>query len=290
MNAHRSPEPRGATCRLCGDSARLLAERDDLSLFRCARCRFVSGAPDGGVLPVDHYRGYYEVEQPAAPEGRYHEWLERAESLVGKGRLLEVGAGSGGFVKAAITRGWRVDATEISESALELLRPTGARVLAGDLREIGLSEASYDLIASLEVVEHLTDPAAHLRELARLTRPRGALLITTPNFAGLSRRLFGTRWRAVDPEHLGYFEACTLRNALREAGFASVTVRTRTLDVTTWGSSVRRAGCPRFDPRAAAAARERIEASGLLRLAKHAVNASLGLTGLGDALHAWAVR
>jgi 2-polyprenyl-3-methyl-5-hydroxy-6-metoxy-1,4-benzoquinol methylase len=239
---------------------------------------------------VDHYRSYYKVEQPAAPEARYHEWLERAESLVGKGRLLEVGAGNGGFVKAAIARGWRVDATEISNSALELLRSTGARVLAGDLGEIGLSDATYDLVASLEVVEHLPDPAAHLRDLARLTRPGGALLITTPNFAGLSRRLFGMRWRVVDPEHLGYFEANTLRRALRDAGFASVSVGTRTLDVTTWHATLFRAARPRFDPQAAATMRLRVEASRLLRLAKHAVNASLGMTGLGDALLAWAVR
>jgi len=261
-----------------------------LTLFRCARCGFVSGAPERGELPVDHYRSYYEVEQPAAPEGRYHEWLERAESLVEKGRLLEVGAGNGGFVKAAIARGWQVDATEISDSALELLRATGARVLAGDLRDAGVHEATYDLVASLEVVEHLSDPAAHLRELARITRPGGVLLITTPNFAGLSRKLFGMRWRVVDPEHLGYFEVGTLRHALRDAGFAAVTVRTRTLDVTTWRASLRRGARPRFDRYAAAAARERVETSGLLRFAKRAVNGSLGLTGLGDALLAWAVR
>jgi len=290
VSARRSPEPRVSTCRLCGDSARLLAERGDLKLFRCARCRFVSGAPQRGELSADHYHGYYDSEQPAAPDGRYHEWLAWAESRVGKGRFLEVGAGNGGFVKAAIARGWQVDATEISDSALKLLRATGARVLAGELREIGVPEATYDLVASLEVVEHLSDPAAHLRELARITRPGGVLLITTPNFAGLSRRLFGMRWRVVDPEHLGYFEARTLRHALRDAGFAAVTVRTRTLDVTTWGASLRREARPRFDPHAAAAVRERVETSRLLRFTKHAVNLSLGLTGLGDALLAWAVR
>ena len=69
--------------------------------------------------------------------------------------------------------------------------------------------------------------------------PGGLLLLTTPNFGGLSRRMFGLRWRAVAGEHLGYFEPRTLAAALRNAGYARADVRSRTLDVSTW-----RAGRP----------------------------------------------
>ena len=47
--------------------------------------------------------------------------------------LLEVGAGSGGFVRTAVARGWDVDATEISKSALDGLHAAGATVFAGDV-------------------------------------------------------------------------------------------------------------------------------------------------------------
>ena len=280
-----------ATCRLCGHAPlQPFARRHDLALSRCRRCRFVSGEPSTEEALAERYRACYDAEQPATPDVRYNEWLESAEARAGKGRLLEVGAGSGGFVRAALSRGWSVDATEVSTSGLERLRATGARVLAGDVKELALVAGGYDLVASFEVIEHLEDPGGHLRELARITRSGGLLLLTTPNFDGLSRRLFGTRWRVVDPEHLGYFGVGTLRRALREAGFAQATVTARSLDVTTWRATLSHGAEQRFDPQSAAATRDRIQGSWLLRSAKDVVNGALGWTRLGDSLLAWAVR
>jgi SAM-dependent methyltransferase len=277
-------------CRLCGGPASVFTSRGDLSLLRCRDCGFVSGAPAHPQPAAEYYSHYYDAEIPAAPDRRYEEWLAEAESKVGRGRLLEVGAGSGAFSRVALRRGWAVDATEVSASGLQLLRETGATVHAGDLAALQLPAAAFDLVVSLEVLEHLVEPGAHLEELGRLTRPGGLLLLTTPNFGGLSRRLLGMRWRVVDPEHLGYFTAATLGWALERAGFTRVSVRPRTLDVTTWKSALRGTEPSRFDPRSAAAARDRVDRSRVLSAAKNSVNALLRVTRLGDTLLAWAVR
>jgi SAM-dependent methyltransferase len=277
-------------CRLCGGPVSVFASREDMSLLRCRVCGFVSGFPARLESPADRYRHYYEGEIPSAPDRRYEEWLMEAEHKVRRGRLLEVGAGSGAFSRAARRRGWTVDVTEVSTSGLRLLGETGATVHAGDLPALRLPTAAFDLVVSLEVVEHLSEPSAYLDEFARLTRPGGLLLLTTPNFDGLSRRLLGTRWRVVDPEHLGYFTAATLRKALERAGFARVSVRPRTLDLTTWRSALRDGEQSRFDPHSAAAARARFDGSRALSAAKDGVNALLRATRLGDTLLAWAVR
>jgi 2-polyprenyl-3-methyl-5-hydroxy-6-metoxy-1,4-benzoquinol methylase len=277
-------------CRLCGAPASIFAVREDLSLLRCGSCGFVSGLPARLDSPAEHYRHYYEEAIPASPDRRYQEWLAEAEGKVGRGRLLEVGAGSGQFSRVALRRGWTVDATEVSESGLRLLRETGATVHAGDLPALRLPAGKFDLVASLEVIEHLAEPGAHLEQLGRLTRPGGLLLLTTPNFGGLSRRLLGTRWRVIDPEHLGYFTAATLRRGLERSGFMRISVRPRTLDVTTWRSAFRRGGRSHFDPHSAAAARDRLDRSRVLSAAKRAVNALLRVTGLGDTLLVWATR
>lgn len=278
------------TCRLCGSEALLWGDRRDIALHRCTACGFVSGRPAVVQDIAEYYDTYYSHPAPPAPEARYEEWLARAEAEVGCGRLLEVGAGSGGLVRVALRRGWSVDATEVSQSALEPLRGTGAVVFAGPVEGAGYSDGQFDLVVSLEVLEHLPTPLAHLKQLARVTRSGGLLLLTTPNFAGLSRRWLGLRWRVVDPEHLGYFTARTLFQALRTAGYHRIRIRTRSLDVTSWFRRDRGQPAARFDPQASARLRNAVDSSPGLRAAKETVNVALGITGLGDSLLAWARR
>jgi SAM-dependent methyltransferase len=246
----------------------------------------VSRRPARELPESERYAVYHDGE---APPARYKEWLRRAEEEVGRGRLLDVGAGSGGFVRSALAR-MGVEATEVSTSGLEALRRTGARVVAGDVLDTAFPPARVDLVASLEVLEHLPSPGEHLAELARITRPGGLLILMTPNLRGLSGRLLGLRWRVVSPEHLGDFAPRIFARVLGHAGYARVRVRMRSLDVLSWRRPPRPGGVARFDPHASAALRERIESSASLGLAKEAVNGLLGVSGLGDSVLAWARR
>src|SRR5262245_20410243 len=101
-------------CRICEGNVSLWKDRGDVALYRCLLCGFVSGQPSRIELPEERYHDYYAGAIPPAPDARYREWLIRAETQIGLGRLLEIGAGSGGFVRAALGRGWIVEATEIS--------------------------------------------------------------------------------------------------------------------------------------------------------------------------------
>lgn len=275
-------------CRLCDADTILLGDRGDVSLHRCPRCRFVSGRPAHDEVPAERYRHYYDASPPPAPSARYQEWLGHAESRVGKGRLLEVGAGAGGFVRVAVKRGWTVHATEVSQTGVDALRGSGAEAFAGEVAEAGYPNGHFDFVAALEVLEHLDRPLVHLREWARVLRPGGLLLITTPNLRGLTGRLLGARWRVVDPEHLGYFTRRTLHAALHAVGYSSARIRSRSLDVFAW----RRPGtAPRpvpFDPARAATVRDRVDRNPFLHGAKEVAHAGLGLVGLGDTLLAWA--
>jgi SAM-dependent methyltransferase len=268
----------------------LWGQRSDVALYRCRTCDFISGEPSKRVTAEERYAGYYDNSAPPAPEARYREWLVRAERVVGPGRLLEVGAGSGGFVRVALERGWKVEATEVSRSGLEALRRTGATVFAGDVVAAGYERGQFDLVASFEVLEHLATPLSHLREFARVTRPGGLLVLSTPNFGGLSRRYLGLRWRVIDPEHLCYFTPRSLSWALREAGYESVQVKSRSLDVLSWRRSPRAAGKTPFDSHASARLRDSVNASPALRYGKELVNTLFAALGLGDSLLAWARR
>ena len=277
-------------CRVCDAAVRLWADRGDVALFHCRRCGFVSGEPREALTDADRYRRYHATSSAPAPEARYTQWLAKAEAGVGPGRLLEVGAGAGGLVRVALSRGWRVDATEVSEAGLRALRETRATVFAGDITAAKYEAAQFDLVVSLEVLEHVPAPQVHLREMCRVTRPGGLLILTTPNFQGLSRRRLGLRWRVIDPEHLGYFTPRVLSGLLREVGYTSVRVTSRGLDVLSWRRGSGPAGVTPFDPYASARLRESVDNSSFLRLGKSAVNGLLRVSGLGDSLLARAQR
>jgi len=278
------------TCRQCGGGVRLLGVGRGTRLYRCRVCAFVSGVPLETADVKARYRDYHARPSAPDPERRYHAWLAHAEARTGLGRLLDVGAGAGGLVRAARQRGWSVDATEVSSSGVERLRETGARVYAGDVQEAGYPDETFDLVVSLEVVEHVPAPGPHLAELWRITRTGGLLLLTTPNFNGLSRRWLGLRWRVVADEHLGYFTPATLRWALRAAGYAEIRLTARSLDVTTWRPRARDQAQVTFDPHQVARLRESVEDARLLRGLKNLLNAGLAVTGLGDSLLAWAQK
>lgn len=288
VNAANEAVESAARCRLCGSLARLVGARADVRLAACQRCAFVSGFPTQ-QLEAKHYDGYHAGPAPADPIARYDEWLSRAEAELGVGRLLEVGAGRGGLVRQALSRGWIVSATELSSVGLSALRSMGVDFFAGDLLDAPFPERSYDLVVALELLEHIPDPTAYLRRLALLARPGGLLLLTTPNYGGLTRRMLGMRWRVIAAEHLGYFTASTLKPALVGAGFVPLAVVARSLDVTSWRRSQRRA-VPEFNPHASAKLRDAVEHAAAFRLLREFVNGVLRISGLGDSLVAWARR
>jgi SAM-dependent methyltransferase len=277
-------------CRLCGQPTVPVGGREGVSLYRCDSCRFVSGRPAADVSTVDRYRDYYHAPPPPAPTVRYHEWLSRAESQVGIGRLLEIGAGSGGFAVVAKARGWRVDATEVSETGAKALDAIGVGVFVGDLSQAQYPESTFDLAVALEVIEHVPDPRRDLTEICNVLRPGGLALLTTPNYNGLSRHILGQRWRVIAPEHLGYFTPGTLRRALIVAGFSRITLTSRGLDISTWRAALAHDKPATFDPQRSAALRDNVNASSFLRRGKEGLNILLGTLGLGDTLLAWARR
>ena len=94
-------------------------------------------------------------------------------------RVLDLGCGSG-YGSAQLARGGArvVGVDRVTPDAAH--RASAAFVL-GDLNALPLRECSFDLVVSFQVIEHLRDPAAYLEAIARLVRPEGQALLTTPN-------------------------------------------------------------------------------------------------------------
>ena len=90
---------------------------------------------------------------------------------------------------------------------------------AGRLEETSLDEGAYDVVVLFDVIEHIDPPSAALAHLRRLLRPKGLLLMVTPDAGSVSSRLMGARWPHLLVEHVVLFSRRGMRTALQEAGF-----------------------------------------------------------------------
>ena len=87
----------------------------------------------------------------------------------------------------------------------------------------GLPADAFDLVALWDVVEHVPDPKALLREAVGYLVPGGHLILETQNVESVFARLLGARWHQYKHlEHLYHFSSTTLRRLLEEAGLEVV--------------------------------------------------------------------
>ncbi len=142
-----------------------------------------------------------------ALDGTHERVLETALRHVSAGaRALDLGAGSGALAERLQAAGFRVTAADLT-NYFELT----AEFVKLDFNDPGFEStlsAEFDLITSVEVIEHLENPTAFLRSISRLLKPNGVAILTTPNVENVPARLkFLLRGevRAMDknaPEHV----------------------------------------------------------------------------------------
>ena len=139
----------------------------------------------------------------------------------GEGKVLDVGSGSGGNVKALQDQGWDPYGIEISEVAAAHARElvTG-NIHTGTLESAPFPPQSFDLVFMSHSLEHLPSPVDALRRIHRLLKDDGLLAISVPNVNSLEFKLFGRWWFPLDPpRHFYHFDKSSLSGILAQAGF-----------------------------------------------------------------------
>jgi 2-polyprenyl-6-hydroxyphenyl methylase / 3-demethylubiquinone-9 3-methyltransferase len=109
--------------------------------------------------------------------------------LVGKG-ALDVGCGAGLMCEPLARLGAMVTGIDAAPENIDVARAhAGAQGLEINYRcqDVAALESKYDLVTSMEVIEHVTDPAAFFAALASRLAPGGLLILSTPNRTALSR-------------------------------------------------------------------------------------------------------
>ncbi len=109
--------------------------------------------------------------------------MARVADLGGE-RLLDIGCGTGEYTRALATMYDRVDGIEIEQTRLELFQedtPDNVELQLMSANEMSYDDDTFDTVVMIEVLEHLSDVPSALREVARVLKPHGRLVLTTPS-------------------------------------------------------------------------------------------------------------
>jgi len=166
-------------------------------------------------LPVDpqtsvnnHFQAaatdWEHIYQAATVRGRIYQdrmettlrWIEEL-GLPATAHLLEIGCGAGFATVALARRGYRIDALDSVPAMINLtskrLVESGAaervRIVQADVRHLPMPDNSLDLVFALGVLPWLDDPVAAIREMARVTRPGGYVLVSADHSVHLDEVL-----------------------------------------------------------------------------------------------------
>jgi 2-polyprenyl-3-methyl-5-hydroxy-6-metoxy-1,4-benzoquinol methylase len=126
-----------------------------------------------------------------------------------KGRLLDIGAGTGDFLLTAKNDGWETVGVEPSERAKNIAIQKGISFV----KEIeALENNSFDVITMWHVLEHVPNLELQIQELKRLLKPTGTLIVAVPNFKSYDAKYYNEFWAAYDvPIHFWHFSKKSIR-------------------------------------------------------------------------------
>lgn len=141
-------------------------------------------------------------------------------------RLLEVGAGEGYGSALLAERVPTVLALDYDGLAVAHLvrRYPGLAAIRANLAALPVADASIDTVVSLQVIEHVWDHPQFVAECARVLRPGGLLMLSTPNRLTFSPGA-GPTDKPLNPFHTHEFTAAELRRLVADSGLSVLAVR-----------------------------------------------------------------
>jgi len=266
MKPHRASS---RICPICKSKASILFKKllphcsfnNQEKLLRCLACGLISISPFPSKKQImsiyssnDYIKNYEKCNiKWAGGKKKVADYLKRklteAETLVGnKGKLLDIGAGSGAFLAHAKISGWQVKGVEISSDWVKYAKKnSGLKLFYGELKQANFTTNSFDLIHLNHVLEHVYQPIELLIEIKRLLKPNGYLMIEVPQeicplsefiqfylshkirFKSLTKKiLLKKRIMPKLPQslHLFFFTVKSLKKLMENSGFQIKTLKT----------------------------------------------------------------
>jgi 2-polyprenyl-3-methyl-5-hydroxy-6-metoxy-1,4-benzoquinol methylase len=236
-------------CPVCNSTAivkKLDAEDYSVSkrlfeIWQCAACtlRFTQNAPDISAVAAFYQSGSY-ISHTDTDKGiinklyhfvrktTLHRKLRLIEKTTGvqKGKLLDIGAGTGAFAHTAQLAQWQVTGLEPDTATRERAANLYSITLQNTDALFQLQQESFDAITMWHVLEHVHELHAYIEQIKLLLKKNGRVLIAVPNYTSYDATAYKEYWAAYDvPRHLYHFSPASIRKLLEQHGLRLLVVK-----------------------------------------------------------------
>ena len=193
----------------------------EFAIWHCSSCtaRFTQDVPAqneiGAYYKSDNYISHSDTKKGFI-NALYHlvrnRTLNKKKQLlineVGmmKGEMLDIGCGTGAFLKTMKTAGWGITGLEPDETARKKAQELYAIQPLSSEKIFQLKPSTYHAITLWHVLEHVHELHAYIKQLATLLTPNGKIFIAVPNYTSKDAAIYAAHWAAYDvPRHLYHF-------------------------------------------------------------------------------------
>ncbi|NIA01842.1 MAG: glycosyltransferase [Nitrospirae bacterium] len=228
-------------CHVCsGRKIQYIFSIKSFRVEKCVACGLKKLNPQPTEQELSEIYGPQYFPLTDNPEDKLHatqlkartadHYLDKLELYMGgplTGHLLEVGCGYGDFLERAAARGLSVTGIEYSAHSAEVARKKlgdKGKVLCGTITQFLSAEEQFDFIVFVDVLEHVRNPRAFLRNVHKLLRKDGVSMAIVPSLDSFSARLMKNKWMEFKPEHLWYFSKSTLKQLFYGEHFGKIRV------------------------------------------------------------------
>lgn len=183
---------------------------DKFSLYQCSECHVQFYLPFKGIKDKDYEQRnsykIYEIITPQIFRGYHKKFLERNKNFHHKPKILDLGCGTGEFLDQLKKRGCEVWGADIDHNAILMAKKyfNLENVYAASFKDFFENNnlPQFDIVTTFEVVHLLEDPLEFIKNIQKILKPTGKIILSVPSRQRMMAELNGwdlppyciTRW------------------------------------------------------------------------------------------------